>query len=177
MAIYKLGKIVPKIDPKAYVHPMAVVIGDVTIDEYTFVAPTAVIRGDGGKIIIGAHTSIQDGVVIHSQREYVTQIGNYVNIGHNATIHAKLIEDRAAIGMGAIIAYNTIVHSGAIIGDGALLPQNKEAPANSIMVGVPAKVMRYIESDDDPARVQINGFLDFYTNNAKRYPKELERID
>lgn len=177
MAIYKIGKLIPQIHPKAYIHPMAVVIGDVIIGEYTFVAPTAVIRGDGGKIIIGAHTSIQDGVVIHSQREYTTQIGNYVNIGHNATIHSRIIEDRAAIGMGAIVAYNTVVHSGAIIGDGALLPQNKEAPANSIMVGVPAKVRRYIETSDDPARAQINGFLDFYTNNAKRYPKELERIE
>ena len=115
MTVYKLGTKEPEIAATAFIHPKASVIGDVKIGERVFVAPMVSIRGDRGRIEIGDETNVQDGVVIHSDPTFVTKIGKRVNIGHNATIHAELVEDNAAIGMGAVLMLGSKVAEGAMI--------------------------------------------------------------
>ena len=175
MTIYALGDKVPEIAATAYVHPLASVIGNVKIGERVFVAPMVSIRGDRGSIIIDDETNIQDGVVIHSDPRFITRIGKRVNIGHNATIHAELIEDHAAIGMGAVLMLGCKVAKGALIANSALLHNKTETEPYKVYSGVPAKYMRDIDSES-PARQAIDIYIDSYIENTKFYPGNLREI-
>ncbi len=176
MTIYALGDQVPEIDETAYIHPQACVIGDVKIGRHVFVAPMASIRGDRGRIEIGDETNIQDGVVIHSDNQFVTKIGRRVNIGHNASIHSRLIEDDAGIGMGAVLMVGAVVARGALIANAALLHPKTKTEPYKVYAGVPARLLRDF-APDDPARVTINEYLDWYVRNTKRYPHDLRLIE
>ena len=176
MAIYAYRNKEPKIAETAYIHPQASVIGDVTIGERVFVAPMVSIRGDRGPIIIGDETNVQDGAIIHSEPGIITEIGRRVNIGHNASIHSELIEDDAAIGMGAVLMLHSVVAKGALIGNAALLHSKTITEPYKVYAGVPAKYLRDFPPDD-PARMAIEKYVDSYVRDAKRYPSELRRID
>ncbi len=176
MTVYALGDLVPEIDKTAYIHPQASVIGDVKIGARVFVAPMASIRGDRGRIEIGDETNVQDGAVIHSDDKFVTRIGNRVNIGHNASIHSRLIEDNVGIGMGAVLMVGSVVAEGALIANAALLHPSTKTEPYKIYAGVPAKLMRDF-AKDDPARVAISKYLDWYIEITWRYPNELRVIE
>ncbi len=176
MTIYALGDKIPKIAKTAFIHPQASVIGDVEIGERVFVAPMVSIRGDRGPIRIGDETNVQDGVVIHSDPRFTTRIGKRVNIGHNASIHAEVIEDNAAIGMGAVLMLGCKVSKGALIGNCALLHPKTETEPYTIYAGIPAKKMREI-GPEDPARQAIDIYVDSYVKNAEYYPDNLRIID
>jgi carbonic anhydrase/acetyltransferase-like protein (isoleucine patch superfamily) len=175
MTIYAFGKKEPQIAKTAYVHPQASVIGDVKIGERVFVAPMVSIRGDRGPIIIGDETNIQDGVVIHSDSGFVTTIGKRVNIGHNATIHAKSIGNNAAIGMGAVLMLGSKVAEGAMIANSALLHDKTLTEPHKIYAGIPAKYMRDIDTTSQ-ARKAIDEYLDSYIENTRIYPEGLRRL-
>src|SRR6195256_4260932 len=113
MAIYALRDAVPDIAPSVFVHPDATVIGNVTIGEGSTVWPQAVLRGDYGKIVIGARTNIQDGAVIHCTRELDTFIGDHCVVGHLAHLECCVVEDGALVGTGAIVLHRAVVRSGA----------------------------------------------------------------
>lgn len=100
MPIYALGDRVPTIDPTAFVHPDAVVIGDVHLGPESTVWPTAVLRGDHGTIRVGARTSIQDGTVIHCTADLPTVVGDECVVGHNAHLEGCTVEDHCLIGSG-----------------------------------------------------------------------------
>src|SRR5689334_8410147 len=106
MPIYALGDQVPTIDPTAYIHPDAVVIGSVTIGAESSVWPGAVLRGDDGDILIGARTSIQDGSVLHTTPVQATTVGDECVIGHIVHLEACIIEDGALIGNGSVVLHN-----------------------------------------------------------------------
>jgi carbonic anhydrase/acetyltransferase-like protein (isoleucine patch superfamily) len=173
MTIYKLGDKKPEIAETAYVHPQASVIGDVKIGERVFVAPMVSIRGDRGRIEIGDETNVQDGAVIHSDPRFTTKIGKRVNSGHNATIHAELVEDNAAIGMGAVLMLGSRVAEGAMIANSALLHNKTETEPNKIYAGVPAKYMRDLDPEGE-ARKAIDLYIDSYIENTRRYREDLE---
>ena len=103
MALYAIGERTPTIHPTAFVHPEAVIIGDVTVGAEASVWPTAVLRGDTGRVVIGAQTSIQDGSVLHCTEEQDTIIGDRCVIGHRAHLEGCTIEDDSLIGMGSIL--------------------------------------------------------------------------
>lgn len=176
MAIYELGDKRPQIASSAYVHPQASVIGDVKIGERVFVAPMASIRGDRGRIEIGDETNVQDGAIIHSDPRFVTKIGRRVNIGHNATIHAELVEDNAAIGMGAVLMLGSKVAEGAMIANSALLHNKLETEPHKIYAGVPAKYMRDLDPTGE-ARKAIDIYLDSYVESTLVYKKELRKLE
>ncbi len=176
LTIYELGKKKPEIAESAYVHPQASVIGDVKIGERVFVAPMASIRGDRGRIEIGDETNVQDGAVIHSEPRFVTRIGRRVNIGHNATIHAELVEDNAAIGMGAVLMLGSKVAKGVMIANSALLHSKTVTEPNKIYAGVPAKYMRDLDPSGE-ARRAIDDYLDSYVESTKTYKKDIRKID
>ncbi|MFW9806058.1 MAG: gamma carbonic anhydrase family protein [Candidatus Thorarchaeota archaeon] len=176
MTIYELGDKKPEIAPTAYIHPQACVIGDVKIGERVFVAPMASIRGDRGRIEIGDETNLQDGAVIHSDPAFITKIGKRVNIGHNATIHAELVEDNAAIGMGAVLMLGSKVAKGVMIANSALLHSKTVTEPNKIYAGVPAKYMRDFDPEGD-ARKEIDDYLDSYAESTVIYKTDLkERV-
>jgi carbonic anhydrase/acetyltransferase-like protein (isoleucine patch superfamily) len=140
---------VPEIDPLAYVHPTAVVIGQVRIGERASIWPCATLRGDDGPIVIGPCSSIQDGTVVHmTEGRSTTTVGTRVTVGHNVILHGCTVEDDCIIGMGAIVLDNAVVERGSIVGAGTLVPMGKRVPAGSVAVGNPMRVLRACTAKD-----------------------------
>ena len=172
MPLYALGDLVPRIDPTAYVHPDAVVIGDVQIGPESSVWPSAVLRGDDGHIVIGARTSIQDGTIVHTTRELPTLVGDDCVIGHLVHLEGCTIEDFALVGNGSIVLHAAIVRTGAVVGSGAVVPGGMEVPSGAMALGIPAKLR---EGAANPA--MIEGARDSYVRRSRQYPVELRRLD
>ena len=142
----------PKIHPTAFVHPAAHVMGDVMLGARTSVWPTAVLRGDTAPITVGADSNIQDGTIVHVDAGVPCSIGARVAIGHRAIVHGATVEHDVLIGMGSILLNRVHVGSGSIIGAGAVCREGMVIPRNSLVVGVPAKVIRET-TDDERARI------------------------
>ena len=172
MAIYRLGDLVPVIDPEAYVHPDAVVIGDVTLGAEASVWPAAVLRGDYGTITVGARTSVQDGTVIHAGPGFPTLVGDGCVIGHLAHLEGCVLEDDCLVGSGSVVLHHAVIGSGATVGANAVVPNRMEVPAGALAVGVPA-VLRPGKSS--LALIQFSAAE--YVANARRYREALRRVD
>ena len=132
----------PIIDPSAFVHAGAFVIGDVTLGARVSVWPTAVLRGDTASIVVGEDSNVQDGTIVHVDHGVPCTIGARVGIGHRAIIHGATVEHDSLIGMGAILLNNVVVGSGSIVGAGAVCPEGMIIPPNSLVLGVPGRVVR-----------------------------------
>lgn len=172
MPIYALGERIPTIDPAAFVHPDAVVIGNVTIGPETSVWPGAVLRGDYGEITVGARTSIQDGTVIHATDEHPTRIGDECVIGHIAHLEGCTVENNSLIGSGSIVMHRAVIHSGALVGAGAVVPNDTDVPSGAMALGVPAKIR---ENAVLPGAFDEN--VQSYVANGKRYREQLRRLN
>ena len=172
MAIYRLGDQVPDIHPTAYIHPSATIIGNVTIGEDSSVWPNAVLRGDDGYIRVGARTSIQDNVVLHTTEEIPTTVGDDCIVGHLAHLEGCTIENGALIGANSTVMPGAIVRSEAVVGSNALVPGGMEVPARAMALGVPAK-LRLDAVDPD---VLIIPGKDSYVERGRRFRAELEQI-
>ena len=140
MAIYALGDVEPDIDASAYVHPDAVVIGEVTIGRESSVWPSAVLRGDPGGIVIGARTSIQDGTVVHTTPIHPTRVGDECVIGHLVHLEGCTIGNGALVGSGAIVLNGAVLEDECLVGAGALVPGNLTVPSRAMALGVPASL-------------------------------------
>ena len=172
MPLYALGDRVPNIDPTAFVHPDAVVIGDVTIGPESTVWPTAVLRGDHGRIVVGAQTSVQDGTVVHCSESLATVIGDRCVVGHNAHLEGCTVEDDCLIGSGSVVLHRVVVRSGALVGAGALVPNDTEVPARAMALGVPAKIRHEAVAAGAHQRA-----VDIYVRNGHWYRADLRRLD
>ena len=171
MPIYALGDRVPQIDPDAFVHPDAVVIGDVRIGAQSSVWPGAVLRGDYGTIIVGERTSIQDGTVVHAVAEYPTVIGSDCVVGHIAHLEGCVVHDGALIGSGSVVLHEVHVHTGATVAAGAVVRNRTEVPERALAVGVPASIK--------PEASDIQAIADgaaLYVANARRYKEALRTL-
>jgi carbonic anhydrase/acetyltransferase-like protein (isoleucine patch superfamily) len=171
MTIYALGDRVPSIHVDAFVHPDAVVIGDVRIGAGSSVWPGAVLRGDYGTIMIGERTSIQDGSVVHAVSQFPTVIGSDCVIGHLAHLEGCVIHDGALVGSGSIVLHHAVVHSGATVAAGAVVRNKTDVPEGALAVGVPATV-KPGASD----RSAISDGAALYEANARRYRAELREL-
>jgi len=140
MPIYALDDQVPAIDPEAFVHPDAVIIGNVELGAGSSVWPGAVLRGDHGLIRIGDRTSIQDGTVIHTTMQWPTAIGAGCVVGHRAHLEGCVVEDGCLIASGSLVLNRARVHAGAVVAAAALVREDMVIPAGALAVGVPATV-------------------------------------
>jgi len=132
----------PTIHPDAFIHEAAVVIGEVTLGARVSVWPTAVIRGDTAPIVVGEDSNVQDGTIVHVDHGVPCTIGERVGVGHRAIIHGATVEHDSLIGMGAILLNNVVVGTGSIIGAGAVCPEGMIVPPDSLVLGVPGRVIR-----------------------------------
>jgi carbonic anhydrase/acetyltransferase-like protein (isoleucine patch superfamily) len=132
----------PEIDPSCYVAPEAIIIGDVVIDKGCSIWSFAVIRADLSSVRIGEGSSIQEHCQIHGNPGKPTIIGKNVSIGHAAIIHAAKVDDFVIVGMNSCILDGAEIGSGSIIGAGAVVTENMKIPEGSLVVGVPAKIIR-----------------------------------
>lgn len=119
------------------IAPSAVVVGDVQLAENVNIWHNAVLRGDCGPIRVGAGTNIQDGCVLHEQ----TTVGSGCTVGHNAILHGCTVADNCVIGMGAIVLNNARIGEHCLVGAGAVVTSKMDAPAGSLILGNPAKVV------------------------------------
>lgn len=143
----------PKVDPSTFVADSARVIGDVVIGARSSIWFGAVLRGDGHSIRIGADTNIQDGAIIHIERGlYPAIVGNGCVVGHGAIVHGCRIGDNCLIGMGAVVLNGAVLGEGCIVAAGAVVTEGKEIPPGSMVMGIPAKVVRPV-TDDELARI------------------------
>jgi carbonic anhydrase/acetyltransferase-like protein (isoleucine patch superfamily) len=170
--VYEIDGVVPRIDPEAYVHPDAVVIGDVTIGPESSVWPHAVLRGDYGTITIGAATSVQDGTVVHAGPGFPTVIGDGCVIGHIVHLEGCLLEDESLVGSGSVVLHHAVISHGATVGANAVVPNNMVVPEGALALGVPAKVF---EGRSDVPMIKLSAAQ--YVMNAKRYREGLRRLD
>ncbi|HEY4129799.1 MAG TPA: gamma carbonic anhydrase family protein [Gemmatimonadaceae bacterium] len=157
---------IPAIDSTAFVHPLAVVIGDVRLGPRVSVWPTAVIRGDTDTITIGEDSNVQDGTIIHVDAGVPTTIGKRVAIGHRAIVHGSTIEDNCLIAMGAILLNGVHVGAGSIVGAGAVCTEGMQIPPNSLVIGIPA---RRIRETSDAERERIAMTVDNYVALQNEY--------
>lgn len=172
MAIYALGDLEPSIDPTAYVHPDAVVIGEVTLGPEASVWPCAVLRGDPGGIAVGARTSIQDGTVVHTSPVHPTIVGAECVIGHNVHLEGCRIGDGSLVGSGAIVLNGAVVEPQALVGAGALVAGGMVVPSRAMALGVPAK----IRPDSVDPHLQIEMGMHVYRERGRTYREQLRRI-
>lgn len=172
MPIYALGDKVPNIHPEAFVHPDAVIIGDVTIGAQSSVWPCAVLRGDSNSITVGERTSIQDGSVVHTTSYLATHIGDECTVGHNAHLEGCTVKSGALVGSGALVHHEAVIETGALVAAGAVVTHGTVVPAGALAVGVPARIK---EGKADPDVLAYS--IAFYTKMAATYPQELRRID
>ncbi|MFP4006465.1 MAG: gamma carbonic anhydrase family protein [Spirulinaceae cyanobacterium] len=140
----------PDLSLAAFVAPNATIIGDVTLATGVNIWYGAVVRGDVEKIVIGAHSNVQDGAVIHGDPGQPTLIEDYVTLGHRAVVHSAYIESGCLIGIGAIVLNGVRVGTGSIIGAGCVV--TKDVPPRSLMVGIPAKRLKEV-SDSQAAEL------------------------
>lgn len=150
----------PQIKKTSFIDPTAVIIGDVTIGAQCGIFPYAVIRGDENSIVIGDGSNIQDCCVLHTDSEHQVKIGKNVSIGHAAVIHGATIFDECLIGIHATVLNGATIHSGSIIGACALVTENMVVPENSLVLGIPGKIIK-----------QDAKFLDGIRKNAEVYQK------
>ena len=172
MAVYALGDQVPQIDPTAFVHPDAVVIGAVVIGPESSVWPSAVLRGDSGSITVGARTSVQDGCVVHTDDDCNTVIGSDCVVGHLAHLEGCTVEDNCLIGVGSIVLHRVVVRTGSVVAANAVVLNDMEVPSGAVALGVPAKIREGMANLDDIADGVAN-----YRARAKQYRAELRRLE
>ncbi|GAA0772463.1 gamma carbonic anhydrase family protein [Roseibium denhamense] len=125
-----------------WIAPTATLIGDILLETDASVWFGAVLRGDNERISVGARSNIQDGCVCHTDMGFPLNIGADCTIGHNAILHGCVIKDGSLVGMGATILNGTVIGSNCIVGANALIPEGKVIPDNSLVVGMPGKVVR-----------------------------------
>lgn len=156
----------PEIHETAFIAPGAAVIGDVAIAPFASVWFGAVLRGDDGKIVVGENSNIQDGSVMHEG----ANVGKNVTVGHSAVIHKATVRDNALIGARAVVWDDAVVEEFAMVGVGAVLKPGMIVPSKTLVLGVPAKVIRELT---EPEVQMIQASAAIYKDLAKRYKERL----
>jgi len=173
MAIYELDGLVPKLADTAWVADSAQVMGDVSLAAGASVWFGAVLRGDTEPIVVGEGSNIQDGSVLHTDRNLPLTIGRHVTVGHQVMLHGCTIGDESLIGIGAIVLNGAKIGKNCLVGAGSLVTEGKEFPEGSVIMGSPAKVVKNLTPE------QIEGLRRsalHYMENAERYRRGLKKI-
>ena len=154
------------IDPTAYIAQGAIVLGDVHIGQGFERLVQSVLRGDTDRITIGEATNIQDLSMIHADPGIPCSVGNRVTVGHRVILHGCTIDDECLIGMGAVCVERSADRPGSVIGAAALVLEGTDVPPGSLVLGVPAKVVRQV---DDTTRERIEHAWRHYVEKARRH--------
>lgn len=153
----------PRLGRGVYIAKGAVVIGDVTLGDYSSVWYNAVVRGDINRIVIGEGSNIQDNAVIHLAHDHPCLLGDRVTVGHSAIVHACTVKDEVLVGMGAVILDGAVIGAQSIVGANALVTQGTKVPPGSLVLGSPARVVRKLTTKE---RKELRCWADEYVANA-----------
>jgi phenylacetic acid degradation protein len=163
--VYSIDGLTPVVDPDAYVHPSAVLIGDVHVGAGVYIGPSASLRGDFGRIVIEAGANIQDCCVVHGFPESDTVIEQDGHIGHGAVIHSARVCRNAMVGMNAVVNDNAVIGESAFVAAMAFVKAGMQVPPRTLVAGIPAKVMRELRADEMAWKVDATRA---YQNLARR---------
>lgn len=161
----RIDTLIPREGTNCFVHPAAVLMGDVKLGNNVSVFPCAVLRGDIAAVRVGDNSNIQDNACLHVNYNTPCEIGQGVSIGHGAVVHGSKIGDNVLIGMNAVVMESEIGPN-CIIGAGAVVPAGKNIPAGSLVMGVPAKIVRRLEEDE------VNSIM----QNARAYTEAIAHL-
>ena len=156
----------PTVHPTAFIHPLAYVAGDVTLGARVSIWPFASLRGDTDAITIGDDSNVQDGCVLHCDADVPCHVGKRVGIGHRAIVHGAVIADDVLIAMGAVLLNGAQVGSGSIIGAGAVVREGFVVPPNSLVLGVPGRIVRETTMEE---RSRITRTVESYVALQEKY--------
>lgn len=145
--IFEFNGYKPYIHPTAFIHPMACVIGNVSIGKNVFVGAGAVIRGDWGEIIIEDGCNVQENCIIHMFPGTTVWLKESAHIGHGSIIHGGIIGENTLVGMNSVIMDNAEIGNECIIGALTLVPQEMKIPARKVVVGNPAKIVKDVSDE------------------------------
>ncbi|NBN63637.1 gamma carbonic anhydrase family protein [Microvirga tunisiensis] len=175
MPLYAIDGIRPVLPDsgEAWVAPDAQLIGRIRLEEEASVWFGAVLRGDNELILVGARSNVQDGAVLHTDLGYPLTIGADCTIGHKAILHGCTIGDNTLIGMGATILNGARIGRNCIIGANALVAEGKDIPDNSLVVGMPGRIVRSLDAE---AAVRNTRSAEGYVRNWRRYRAGLEML-
>lgn len=148
MPSYAIEDLIPVVDPLAYVHPTAVLIGDVVIAKGCYIGPNAVLRGDFGRIIVKQGANIQDTCVVHSFPEKDCIIEENGHVGHGAILHGCHIGENALIGMNAVIMDDAVIGAESLVAATAFVKSAFECPPRSLLAGSPASIKRQLSDKE-----------------------------
>ncbi len=154
------------IHPTAFIAPGADVLGDVRLGEQASVWYRSVLRADMEPITVGPRSNIQDLSMVHVDEGVPCTIGADVGVGHRAILHGCTVEDFCLVGMGAILLNQVHVGTGSVIAAGALCPEGMRIPPGSLVMGMPARVVRPV---DDGLRARIRSTVDHYVALSARH--------
>ena len=146
--IYAYDGMVPVVDPTAFVHPAAIVIGDVIVGPACYVGPGAVLRGDFGRIMLERGSNVQETCVVHSFPNLEVVVGEEGHIGHGAVLHGCRIGPNAMVGMNAVVMDEAVIGENAIVAALAFVKAGAKIPASCLVVGAPARVVRELTPDE-----------------------------
>ncbi len=163
--VYSIDGLTPVVHPDAYVHPTAVLIGDVHVGAGVYIGPFASLRGDFGRMVVEAGANIQDCCILHGFPESDTVIEQDGHIGHGAIIHSARICRNAMVGMNAVVNDNAVVGESAFVAAMAFVKTGMQVPPRTLVAGVPAKVMRELSAAELAWKLDAT---QAYQNLAKR---------
>ena len=148
MPCYSIEGVIPVVDPSAYVHPTAVLIGDVHVGPNCYVGPNASLRGDFGRIVLAAGANVQDNCVMHGFPQQDTVVEENGHIGHGAVLHSCVIRRDALVGMNAVVMDEAVVGEQAVVAACAFVPAGMQVAPRTLVAGVPAKLLRTLRDDE-----------------------------
>lgn len=148
MPSYSIDGVIPVVDPSAYVHPTAVLIGDVIVGPHCYVGPCASLRGDFGRIVLEEGSNVQDHCCIHGFPENDTVVEVNGHIGHGAILHSCIVRRDALVGMNAVVMDEAEIGEKAIVAACAFVPAGMKVPPRSLVAGIPAKVKRELSDEE-----------------------------
>jgi len=148
MSTYSLEGVVPVVHPEAFVHPDAVLIGDVIVGARCYVGPGASLRGDFGRIIMGAGSNVQDNCVLHSFPGEEMRIEENAHIGHSAVLHGCTVRRDALVGIGSVVMDGVVVGEQAFVGAMSFVKAGFEVPPRTLVTGVPARIVRELSEGE-----------------------------
>ncbi len=172
--VYAIDGVIPVVDPSAFVHPTASLIGDVVVGPDCYIGPSASLRADFGQIVVGSNSSIQDNCTLHTFASGAVIVGDSCNVGHGSVLHGCTLRDRVLVGMNAVLMDGVVIGNDALVAALAFVPAAMEVPDGMVVAGLPARVLRPL--NDQEIQWKMDGNRD-YLRLTRRSREGLEETE
>ncbi|HCX33651.1 MAG TPA: phenylacetic acid degradation protein PaaY [Rhodocyclaceae bacterium] len=174
--VYSIDGLIPVVDPEAYVHPSAVLIGDVIVGARCYVGPCASLRGDFGRIVLEAGANVQDCCVLHGFPSSDTVVEEDGHIGHGAILHCCRVGRNAMVGMNAVVMDTAEIGASAIVAACAFVKAGMKVPPRSLAAGVPAKIVRELSQQEMQWKAEGTRLYQMLARRSSASLREVEAL-